>query len=413
MRNILFILVDCLRADAVCGKDRGTVTPAIDKLMNRGTYFNQAISTAGTTTTCVASMLTGNYPFAHGIRTLSGYKLNSECVTLPQVLKHHGYHTYAMVSGPLSPITGLDRGFDEYEYRTDGVYLSDDWGENLRRRFQQKQLRQPWFAFLHLWEVHKPRKVLPQFDSKQFGADKYERAVSSLDPELEKLINLLGDDTIIILHGDHGENREVARRNLLARFYRLKRRFSYPVDPRYYKVGHGFHVYDFIVRVPLLFYGPGVFPSGKTITDQVRQIDFFPTLVEALGLPMPLPVHGRSLVPLIKGEPLPEVPAHVAAVGGPLQGSKNWRVGIRTREWKYVFAPQNPTIPEEVYHLRTDPQEWRNLSKTQRPKAEELKRELLDIISGTYYMTGATAGEEMSAQEKKTMEERLKQLGYL
>ena len=128
---------------------------------------------------------------------------------------------------------------------------------------------------------------------------------------------------------------------------------------------------------------------------------------------MPLPVHGRSLVPLIKGEPLPEVPAHVAAVGGPLQGSKNWRVGIRTREWKYVFAPQNPTIPEEVYYLRTDPQEWRNLSKTQRPKAEELKRELLDIISGTYYMTGATAGEEMSEQEKKTMEERLKQLGYL
>ena len=201
MRNILFILVDCLRADAVSGKDRGTVTPAIDKLMTRGTYFNQAISTAGTTTTCVASMLTGNYPFAHGIRTLSGYKLNSDCVTLPQVLKHHGYHTYAMVSGPLSPITGLDRGFDEYEYRTDGVYLSDDWGEDLRRRFQQKQLREPWFAFLHLWEVHKPRKVLPKFDSKQFGADKYERAVSSLDPELEKLINLLGDDTIIILHG--------------------------------------------------------------------------------------------------------------------------------------------------------------------------------------------------------------------
>jgi arylsulfatase A-like enzyme len=329
------------------------------------------------------------------------------------VLKHHGYHTYAMVSGPLSPITGLDRGFDEYEYRTEGVYLSDSWGEALRRRFREKKLRAPWFAFLHLWEVHKPRRVLPKFDSRKFGADKYERAVSSLDPELGKLFDILGEDAIIILHGDHGENREVARRNLLARFYRLKRRFSYPVDPRYYKVGHGFHVYDFIVRVPLLFYGPGVFPSAKVIPDQVRQIDFFPTLIEALGLEMPLSVHGRSLLPLIKGESMAEAPAHVAAVGGPLQGSKNWRVGIRTGGWKYVFAPQNPAIPEEVYHLRSDPQEWRNLSKKQPAAAEALKRQLLDIISGTYYMTNTSAGEEMSDDEKRTMEERLKQLGYL
>jgi arylsulfatase A-like enzyme len=100
-------------------------------------------------------------------------------------------------------------------------------------------------------------------------------------------------------------------------------------------------------------------------------------------------------------------------VGGPLQGSKNWRVGIRTGGWKYVFAPQNPAIPEEVYHLRSDPQEWRNLSKKQPAAAEALKRQLLDIISGTYYMTNTSAGEEMSDDEKRTMEERLKQLGYL
>jgi arylsulfatase A-like enzyme len=413
MRNILFILVDCLRADAVWGQNRGAVTPNIDRVLQRGTYFEQAISTAGTTTTCVASLLTGNYPFAHGIRSLSGYKLNSGCVTLPQVLKHHGYNTYAMVAGPLSPITGLDRGFDDYEYRTDGVYLTDAWGEDLRARFRQKKLREPWFAFLHLWEIHKPRKVLPTYDSRKFGADPYERAVSSLDPELGKLFSVVGDNTLIILHGDHGENREVARRNLVARFYRLKRRFSYPVDPRYYKVGHGFHVYDFIVRVPFVFYGPGVFPNGKIVPDQVRQIDFFPTLVDALGLTMPVSVHGRSLLPLIKGESLPEMPAHIAAVGGPLQGSKNWRVGIRTSEWKFVFAPQNTAIPEEVYHLASDPHEWRNLSNKRQPVAEALKRQLLDIISETYYMTGATGGEKMSAAEKENMEQRLKQLGYL
>ena len=73
---------------------------------------------------------------------------------------------------------------------------------------------------------------------------------------------------------------------------------------------------------------------------------------------------------------------------------------------------KNPTIPEEVYHLELDPEEWRNLAKTQRPKAEALKRQLLEIISGTYYMT-ATRRDRDVGEEKKTMEERLKQLGYL
>ena len=117
------------------------------------------------------------------------------------------------------------------------TYLSDGWGENLRRKFRQRELREPWFAFLHLWELHKPRKVAQGFDSKRFGSDLYERAVSSLDPELERLLDLVGDDTIIILHGDHGKNREVVRQSLLFHFYhRLKRRFSYPVDLRFYQV---------------------------------------------------------------------------------------------------------------------------------------------------------------------------------
>ena len=346
--------------------------------------------------------------------TLSGYKLNSECVTLPQVLKKSGYHTYAMVTGPLSPITGLDRGFDEYEYRTKETYLSDGWGETLRRKFKQRELREPWFAFLHLWELHKPRKVAQGFDSKRFGSDLYERAVSSLDPELERLLELVGDDTIIVLHGDHGENREVVRQSLLFHFYhRLKRRFSYPVDLRYYKIGHGFHVYDVLIRVPLLFAGRDIFPAGKVIANQVRQIDFAPTLLDALGLDLPVPVHGQSLVPLLKGESVPEIAAHVAASGEMLDGPKNWRVGIRTAEWKYIFAPQNPDIPEELYHLLTDPHERRNLTKSRGPRAEELRRELLEIIAGTYYVNDVTSGDEMSDDEKRVMEERLKQLGYL
>jgi arylsulfatase A-like enzyme len=414
MRNILFLLVDCLRADAVWGQDRRTVTPTIDGLISRGTYFDQAVSIASTTTTCVGSMLTGNYPFSHGLRTLYGYKLNSGSVTLPQVLQKHGYHTYGLVTGPLSPLTGLDRGFSEYHCRTEQIYLSDDWGENLRLRLKERSFKEPWFIFLHLWEIHKPRQIAARFDSKRFGVDAYERAVSSLDAELSRLLDCVGDDTIVLLHGDHGENREAVRQTLSFHFYhRVRRRLAYPVEPRFYKIGHNFHIYDFLIRVPLLFYGPGLFPAAKIISDQVRQIDVFPTLAEALGFDMPSLVHGRSLVPLMRGQSMPEVAAHVAAVGESFDDHKNWRVGIRTSEWKYAFAPQNPAIPEELYNLRIDPHEWRNVAKRNRLMAAELREQVLEMISGTYYVAENEQGEEMSENEKRTMEERLKQLGYL
>jgi arylsulfatase A-like enzyme len=413
MHNVLFVLVDCLRADAVSGPGRGAVTPTIDQLISRGTYFEQSISTAVTTTTCVASLLTGEYPFVHGIRTLYGYKLNSGCVTLPEVLQKNGYHTYAMVTGPLSPLTGLNRGFDEYEYRTENVYLTDSWGESVRRKLKEGAFREPWFIFLHLWEIHRPRQVRDGYNSNRFGSDPYERAVSSLDVELERLLEVVGEDTVIVLHGDHGENREAVRQSLFYPFYRLKRRLAYSVNPRFYKIGHGFHVYDFLIRVPLLFVGRAIFPAGKVVPDQVRQIDIFPTLVEALGLEMPSAIEGRSVVPLLGDELLPELPAHVSAAGGHLQGPENWRVGIRTAAWKYVFTPQKPEIPEELYHLEVDPQEWRNLATTRRSVAQKLRQQLIEMISGTFYLTGAAADEQMSDDEKKTMEERLKQLGYL
>ena len=101
--------------------------------------------------------------------------------------------------------------------------------------------------------------MLGKVQSKRFGVDHYERAVSSLDPELGRLFELAGKDTIIILHGDHGENREVVRQKLLFSISSLEATALLFRDPRFYKVGHSFHVYDFLVRVPLLFVGPGIF----------------------------------------------------------------------------------------------------------------------------------------------------------
>ena len=80
--------------------------------MQAGVSCTQAVSSASSTTPCVASLLTGTYSFVHGIRSIFGLKLNPTVPTLVETLRTAGYHTVAEVSGPLFPETGLDRGFD-------------------------------------------------------------------------------------------------------------------------------------------------------------------------------------------------------------------------------------------------------------------------------------------------------------
>jgi len=143
---------------------------------------------------------------------------------------------------------------------------------------------------------------------------------------------------------------------------------------------HGFHVYDYLVRVPLLFAGRGIFPEDTWISDQVRQIDVFPTIVEALGLKHDnIKIHGRSLLPLIKGQKLPQVPAYSEACGRVLRDKSNWLAGIRTPKFKYVIAPYTTTIPDALYDLEKDPNEKKNIA-TKRPDiVQELRQKLQEI----------------------------------
>jgi len=148
----------------------------------------------------VASLLTGTYSFVHGIRSIFGLKLNPTVPTLVETLRTAGYYTIAEVSGPLFPETGLDRGFDVYHFREGSAYLSTAWGADLRQRLQSTEFRSPWFLFLHLWELHHHRHILPAFRHRTYGRNRYERALSSLDSELATLIAALPQNTLIVIH---------------------------------------------------------------------------------------------------------------------------------------------------------------------------------------------------------------------
>ena len=89
-QNILLVTIDTLRADALGCYGGAAATPVIDALASAGLRFTFAHAHAVVTLPSHASILTGRYPFEHGLRENSGYRLHEGLTTLPQVLKARG-----------------------------------------------------------------------------------------------------------------------------------------------------------------------------------------------------------------------------------------------------------------------------------------------------------------------------------
>jgi len=203
--NILLVVYGCARSDRWLGDRRTSRTPVMDRLVREGVTLPTTIVEKSCTTPAFASMLTGAYSFRHGIWGLGGYRLLDDVPALPEILREHGYHTYAEVTGPLVAVTGCDRGFDEYRYRVAYDFLHTRWGELFRERLASGHYREPWFLMLHLWELHMRRQITPEFDTEAFGQNPYDRSVSSLDAQFGRILEVLPANTLTLITGDHGE----------------------------------------------------------------------------------------------------------------------------------------------------------------------------------------------------------------
>src|SRR5712691_8241146 len=117
-QNVLLITIDTLRADALSCYGGQAATPALDRLAADGVRFDFAHAHAVVTLTSHASILTGTYPFQHGLRDNSGYRLPATAQTLATRLKQGGYATAAFVGAyPVHSRFGLNPGFDLYDER--------------------------------------------------------------------------------------------------------------------------------------------------------------------------------------------------------------------------------------------------------------------------------------------------------
>ncbi len=369
-RNVVLLLVDCLRADKVYGRERTCQTPNLDGLRSRGVSFIQAVTASTTTTPSLSSMLTALYPPDHGVRSLYGYRLRPWVRTYPQILRSAGYHAFIHAAGPLSPGASGIGGFERwwfFEQAGGGAYgpKHRDLISKLR-----EGLPEPWFLLIHLWELHSPRYVPREYNRSEFGANPYERALSALDHKIGEILDLVDPSDLVILTGDHGEM--IA--DTMAGYWILRARNLILralgkvglVEPGLLRrTGHGFHVLEPLVRVPLIAAG-GPLPRGAEVREQVSLVDVMPTVSDLVGLGVHprYPIRGRSLTGLIRGEADGWVEeAYVEAAGSVLPRRELWISGLRTPKYKYAFTPYAARIREFLFDLERDPGETRNLAR--------------------------------------------------
>jgi arylsulfatase len=444
--NILLVVIDCLRADRAFDPDRTAQTPGMQALADRGTLFTHLITANSMTIPCMTTMFSGMYPAHHGVRAMVGARVSDSVPLLAELLRANGYHTYAEATGPLSQFYRLDRGFEQYEFR-DGVKsaMLGEWGDQLIERFRSGAFEAPWFAYLHLWGVHRPRQVLPEYDKPEYGRTQYDRAISSYDARLRELFAAIDfDNTVVLLTGDHGEKipennlenqveffkKSLSKTNKgTGRWARTRRKAIASIRATWFKTsrllyrvgvvesplasvtGHGYHVYDSLVRVPFVVAG-GPTPGGRRVDEQVRQIDILPTILELAGLADSLPpsADGRSLVPLMEGAELSELPALIETCQNSREPSSFY--GVRYGGYKYAYDANDPKVPEELYDLAADPEETRNLAQALPHKAAELRRLIENHIAQAE--TGAVdMTDEMSELEMAGLADHLRKLGYV
>jgi arylsulfatase A-like enzyme/Flp pilus assembly protein TadD len=380
VRDVVLVTIDTLRADAPgYAGNKSIRTPALDALASRGIVYTNAHAHNVVTLASHANILTGLYPYQHGIRDNAGFTLNASTPTIASVLHDAGFATAAFVGAfPLDSRFGLTHGFDVYDdhFKQSGDPLGFDVAERpggetvtLASKWWSDHAQSRRFLWVHLYEPHAPYTPPTPYDG-EYRDRPYYGEVAAADHFLSLLIDpILQSDpkTLVIVTGDHGESLG-----------------EHGEDT------HGLFAYESTLAVPLIVADPRMPHSvDKRL---VRHIDIAPTIAARAGVKAPREWPGVSL--LAAGA---RPHSYFEALSATL--TRGWAplTGVIDDGHKLIELP----LPE-LYDLRNDPHETSNAFASDRRSVARL-RSLL------------AAGAPVSTQHPVSNEEKQKllSLGYL
>ncbi len=407
--NVLFIIVDTLRADHLrCYGYRDIRTPHIDRLASRGVKFADVVTSSPVTAPSVATLITGTYPTLHEVRDNELFALSPSLPKLAGPFKEAGYRTAGFVASMvLDRRYGFADGFDHYDDDMSGefpvysrMYATQvEQLQGTQRRAEDvtaaalewiegNKRGGPFMCMVHYFDPHLYYDPPPPFDDRYFMAP-YDGEVAYTDAQIGVLLNGLDEsgleeETLVVFTSDHGED-------LL----------------QHGEGSHGFFLYDATVAVPLIFSRPGELPAGVTISTQVTTADVMPTILDLAGLAVPETVQGRSLAAAVMGtEELEPTQAYIETFHTLYSYRWHEMQALRTGDWKYVRAP----VPE-LYDLRNDPGEVNNLAESRTDRLAEFEAMLATLEEGLSHGPGHLRAELAESDDEIT--EKMMTLGYL
>jgi arylsulfatase A-like enzyme len=394
-QNVLLITIDTLRADAMAMYGGRAATPNLERLAAGGVRYSFAHAHAVLTLPSHATILTGLYPYEHGVRdNHSGFSLSGKTTTVAERLKGAGFATGAFVSAfPLDRRFGLDAGFDRYDDETGAAVAPVEFlaPERDGRRTVElartwlAQQRSRWFAWVHIFEPHAPYAA-PERLQQIYGptiqglyAAEVTHADSLLGPLLTDVAGA-GRPTLVIVTSDHGEGLG-----------------------EHDELTHGLFAYETTLRVPLIVAQlsgqqlPAAAPPATPAVshEPARLVDLVPTIIDALALPPIEGAQGRSLLRRGNGPSA----SYFESMGTML--TRGWAplTGVIQDRMKLVDLP----LPE-LYDLGGDPGETKNLYAGS-PDARDRLHALLRSF-------GARLPESAGAEDPDVAA-RLRSLGYV
>lgn len=417
--DIVFILLDDLRWDGLSYKGHPYVrTPNIDRLRHEGASMANAFVTTSICCPSRATFLTGTYASTHGVIDNETSEYDPE-VTPPvtRYLQEAGYRTAMIGKWHMGQAAHPRPSFDYWlSFKSQGVYF-DPWfninGERRRCKgyttdlltdkaieFIHEQPREePYFLMLSHKAVHQPFEPAPRHEAA-FGAETTDvRPLSweddfrskpewqrreqadpwrwewrTRDHEAEKVPEVIPPQPFgngshyvqqyrCLAAVDEGIGRLM--RTLRKRGTLENTLIVFTSDNGYF---HGEHrrwdkrlAYEESLRIPMLILYPGRIEAGLTVEENVRNVDFAPTILSYAGLPVPAQMQGADMRPLLEQRANAWDDEVFYEYWVDLVHSIPTMKALRGKRYKLVVYPEIDDIPE-LYDLQKDPHEMVNLA---------------------------------------------------
>lgn len=425
---IVFLTDDQGYGDLSCMGAPDVRTPNIDRLAAEGARFTQWYSNSPVCSPSRASLLTGRYPGNAGVRSiLAGHRTASglppQVPTLAAALRKLGYqtamagkwhlgmqecsrphrhgfdHWYGFLAGCIDYYSHIfywgmnqpgpgrnpthDLWEDGREVWDNGKYFTEAVTEKAIAYLRQAVADgKPFFLYVPFnaphYPMHAPAEYMARFSHLPWDRQVMAAMISAVDDGIGSILEEarklgVAGNTCTLFTSDNGPSRE-------------SRNWLDGTPDAYYGgttgqlKGHKFSLYEGGVRVPGILHWPGRIPGGQVLDAPCASMDFFPTVLEAVGgAPADYELDGRSLLPYVCNAATPETRDLFWEMDG--------QTAVRRGPWKLVLDGQlvEHAPPEDNVHLSNlddDPGERVNLAARQPALTADLKAAALQWRAG-------------------------------